>query len=104
VPAILSVSRAAYGCVAFRSSACVLKSRAQDDPSQSVSQLIKQQTTKGHLHVASIYNSYSAQSTGNVFSMYEVCSMYEIQGRIQEFALGEGRSPPLPTSHLLVSL
>jgi len=39
---------------------------------QSMSQFIKQQRTKGHLQVASIYNSYSAQSTGNVYNMYKI--------------------------------
>jgi len=39
---------------------------------QSMSQFIKQQRTKGHLQVASIYNSHSAQSTDNVYNMYKI--------------------------------
>jgi len=37
-------------------------------------QFIKQQRTKGHLQVASIdeYNSYSAQSTGDVYNMDKI--------------------------------
>jgi len=37
---------------------------------QSINQFIKQQRTKGHSRVATIYNSYSAQSTDNVYTMY----------------------------------
>jgi len=39
---------------------------------QSMSQFVKQQRTKGHLQVASIYNSHSAQSTDNVYNMYKI--------------------------------
>ena len=36
----------------------------------SINQFIKQQRTKGHLQVASIYNIYSVQSTDGVYNMY----------------------------------
>ena len=36
----------------------------------STNQFIKQQRTKGHLQVASIYNIYSVQSTDGVYNMY----------------------------------
>ena len=49
---------------------------------QSISQFTKQQGTKGQLQVASVYNSHSARSTDNLYSMDKIvlrkkpCTVY----------------------------
>ena len=40
-----------------------------------LNQFTKQQRTYGHIQVASVYNSYTARSTDNVYNMYKIMMM-----------------------------
>ena len=40
-----------------------------------LNQFTKQQRTYGHIQVASVYNSYTAQNTDNVYNMYKIMMM-----------------------------